>query len=739
MLSNHGVYVSRLTGHDTKTCGKASSPCRTISYGIQQLSAGLYIYLDGTDTLKNPYACEALQAGHPGIYLNKSTSFVSIKSRAHISCLHGKHWLADGTKHKQGIRISFSGLAFLNTPVRLSDAAVAVDDTVFADTKIVSLDIEVRKLCRFDLSLSNVVFEKNAACIMICSKSSKVFVNITNTVFYQNGNSSSNIPSLVWLDSFNTSINIQLRNCSFETNTFKEYGMFSVVSVLGAINVLLKQLRLKENRQINPSIKNYTGLFRFETAQLFLRLEYGFIYKTFGTFLYVMSGRLAEISISDVEMEEFYSSSPGGGVVNVIRLDSCYLSIKDSSFRNGNNYGAGGILFIAAKNATLTIQNSTIYNISSSNSGGAVYIRSHPNDYPQSTHANIYFFVFLRIINSSFSNSSSGTDGGALCVFAQRLSAIIQDSLFLQCNATLSGGALLLNTNDNTTIRLHNSYFLKNSAYNGAIAHLLLLGRGNDSSIDVSITNVTLSKNRLCSQQMIYGVVHITALSRKITVDFKKTYFFKNFAGRGNSIVIHCFSQSKLCCLTLDNCIFRNNVGYHGAVDVGGQTSLTCKHSIFDSNGPVSRSTSTTTFIIRLNDSVIFIMNTTFVNNSYQTIYAKLGGMSTLTITDSAFIRNKNEALLQLTSDKNQPNNDFHVHITRALFQENIGHVGSVLSVTDAKVVFTNCTFLNNFANFQGGLIYNTVSSSVEMSIFHSVFRQTIPKIVSNSSKFVAT
>ena len=89
--------------------------------------------------------------------------------------------------------------------------------------------------------------------------------------------------------------------------------------------------------------------------QLFLRLEYGNIYKTSATFVYVMSGQSAEINISNVEVDEFYSGSPGGHVINEIELDSCHLSIKDSSFHNGRNYGAGGILFIGAKNAALTI------------------------------------------------------------------------------------------------------------------------------------------------------------------------------------------------------------------------------------------------------------------------------------------------------------------------------------------------------------------------------------------------
>ena len=607
---------------------------------------------------------------------------------------------------------------------------------------------------RFDLSLNNVVFKKNTACMIIDPKNTKVSVNITNMIFYQNGNPSSNIPSILWLASFYASIDIQLRNCSFENNTFKKYGMISVTTHFGATNVLLEQLRLEENNQMYPSIKEYSGLFRLKSQQLFLRLEYGYIYKTSATLLYV-NCVCAEINISNIEMDKFYSGSPGGGVVNVIRLDSCYLSIKDSSFRNGNNYGYGGILNILAKKATLIIQNSTIHNISSSHSGGAVYIQSDPNNYPRSTNPNRNFFVFLHIINSSFSNSSSRKHGGALCVFAQTLSAIIEGSLFRQCNASITGGALVFSANDSATIRLHNSYFLKNSAYGGAIVQPVHSGLRtcNDSWFNVSVTNVTFSGNRLCSQQMIYGVVHFKAQSTKITgvtvtritVDFTNTYFIKNFARKGSSIYIDCFGQSRSCFLTLDNCIFRNNAGYLGTVRVESLTLITCKHSIFDSNGPVRGRKDVITFGIHSNDSIIFIMNTTFVNNFCRTIFSKLGGISTLTITDSAFISNKDidgvgGILTLLASKKNQPDSEIHANIKRTLFQENIGNVGSILSVTDATVVFTKCTFLNNFAPFQGGLIYNTISSSVDLYIVHSVFRQTIPKIVSNSTKkFMAT
>ena len=744
VLSEKGIYVSRLTGHDTKTCGKVGSPCRTIFYGIQQLSTGLYVYLDGANTLNNPYTCEVLDPGHPGIYLSKSVSFVGIKSRAHISCLHGNYWLVNGTKHKHGIQIGFSGLAFLNTSVQLFDALVAVNDTIFANTKHLSLYIRTRKLRRLSLSFNNVVFEKNTASIRIEPKTSKVFLNITNTVFRQNGNPSANLSSILWINSSYTSIDIQIRNCSFIRNTFMEYGMLSAENKFGVTTVLLRQIRLEENRQLNPSTKRYNGLFRFKSEKLFLRLEQGIIYKTSATLLYVADLQLAEINILNVYVDEFYSGSPGGGVMNLIRTDLCYLLIKDSSFRNGKNYMRGAILFISGKIAVLTIKNSTIHNVSSTNSGGAIHIESDPKHYPQSWNHNRNFFVSLHILNSSFSHSSSGMNGGAIIVFAQKLSVIIRGSSFLHCNATLSGGALGFQTNDTSTICINNSYFLKNSAYDGAIVHSSFLGRHKDLTFNVSIINVTFEENMLYSQNKFLGVVFVRAESKKMTVDFRNTYFNRNFAGQCSSVFIRFHGLSKLRFVTFDNCTFRKNVGFLGTVVVGGWTSLTCKNSIFDSNGPATCMNGVKTLKIVTNDSVVLIMNTTFVNNLCPTVKAQMGGASSLTISDSAFIRNKNVdaagGTLEIGPDTPQLSNLCNGRITRVLFQENIARVGSVLSLGYAEVVFTNCSFLNNFALFHGGQIMCSGCGSVKLSLVHSVFKQTINKIVTRSSKlFVAT
>ena len=744
-MSEQGIYVSRVNGHDIKECGISSAPCRTIPYAIQKLSTGLYIYLDGTGTLENPYTCQVLYPRPLRIYLNKSISFVSIESRAYISCPHGYAWWTDATRSKDVIRISFSGLIFRNTPVHLFDVALAAHDTVFEKTRSVSLDVQVINLPRFELSLNNVIFKQNSMCINIRIRQAdtNVSINITNAIFYKNGNHFWRKPSILSLYSIKHAHafvgDIQLRNCSLKENIFMEQGMLKVMNRNGNTNVLLKNIRLYKNSQIYSSKMFVSGVFLLVSRQLFLRLEYGFLYRTLATFIRATLCKSAKMSISNVDMDGFNTTIPGaGGLVNINRVASCYLSITDSSFRNGNSHGAGGVLILVAKNLMLTIQNSIIHNISSSYIGGAVYIKSKPRDELQSTNQN--FSVFLDIINSSFSYSSS-KDGGALCVVAKKLLAIIRNSSFQRCSAKNNGAALAFRTNDNTKISLYNNYFLENSASNIIVA----ISYGNEAAYDLSIKNVMFVKNNLFSQNGRELAVVSLMTNCTTVVRFNNTHFIENSAGKGSSIYISVFLpdlNTRAHFVMLDTCVFRKNIGYQGAVFVKGKIAIVCMNSIFDSNGALP-CRKRSMFTVLLNHSIVVIKNTTFVNNFCNVLRAYMRRFSFLLLSDSAFVRNKNidgiRGVLRISFTEREYKNRFNALIARVLFKENIGRVSSILTVGNGKVKLNECTFLNNFVRFIGGLVLTSVDASVDLAIFHSVFRQTFPKIVINNTEFVAT
>ena len=726
MLSEQGIYVSRFTGNDNKRCGNVSFPCRSISYGVQQMSVWPYIYLNGTGTLQNPYTCEA------GIRLSKSVSFFSLKSRAYISCLHGKPWLMNGTKVKDGVRVGVFGLAFVNTPLVLVDASFAANDTIFAETKSASLNILVENLSRFDLSLKNVVFQQNTACMKIYTKKGiNVFVTITNTVFYQNGNPSSNTPSVLQFNSDGNFISIEIKNCSFADQNTPRYGMIAVMNVLGTTNVLLSEWKLKGNNHIKP---RSNGIFVLFSAQVFIKLEHGFFYKTSATILKV-AGQSAQIYISNIEVDEFYSGT-SGGVLNLVLQESCYLSIKDSCFRDGKNNGVGGVVATIAPVVTLTIQNSTIRNISSSYSGGTVFIKSRQN--AKSLNRNKNFFVILHIINSSFSYSASSKDGGAICISGEKIFATVRHSSFLRNSAAYSGGLLYIDINDVATINIYDVYLLENSVDNGGIIEVTY----PNSKLNFAVSNVTFDQNQLrkchgCGN----GIVYLWGQNSTLTnISFEKTHFIRNLAEKGYCIAINTM-QTTLSFVTLDTCVFKENVG-SSTVLVVGQASLMGKDLIFDSNNVVPCISAV--MDLWLNHSMISIVDTTFVNNFCRALSLDLGESTTLRIYNSTFLRNKNArgrggALIIITNN-NQSNDHFNIRIERVLFQENIAAVGSVFYVTNSNVNLTTCTFLNNFARFQGGQIVSGGRGSANVVIWHSVFRQTIKTIfVNNTGEFSVT
>ena len=55
------------------------------------------------------------------------------------------------------------------------------------------------------------------------------------------------------------------------------------------------------------------------------------------------------------------------------------------------------------------------------------------------------------------------------------------------------------------------------------------------------------------------------------------------------------------------------------------------------------------------------------------------------------------------------------------------------------RSALTNCTFLNNFASFQGGQIVSSARGSVDLYVAHSVFKQTIQVVITNTQEFMAT
>ncbi len=749
-LAEETIYVSRSSGNDSTTCGTVSSPCRTISYAIHQVSEYSYIYLDGTGTTKDPYTCERPlnPEEYSGINLTKSVSFVGIKSRAYISCLHVNQWLVDGTKHNDGLRVSFCGLAFQNTSLRFLDAVVSINDSLFTDSKHVTMNFTVFNLALFELNLNNVVFQRNTLCISVKSNNRiNILVRLTNSIFSRNGDydDSISIPSILWLSSEKSNINIQLRNCSFKKNKFNKNGMIFVENRQGSTSLSVDQFKMEENGHSSMISRIPNGILFLRSAEVVMSLASGFVYKTYGTFVTVI-GQSSRINVSSTDVDELFNPDVGGGVVNIDESAEAVLSIKNSSFRNGKNIWLGGVV-VRAPRVKLIIHNSTMHNFSSTSCGGAVFVQSY--DLLKTSNRIKDFVAELNIINSSFTDNVSRR-GGAVCALVENVIANVTDSLFVRNSAEIDGGALIFWIYDTAAICLRNVHFIENTAASGGIVDAR--AKRKDSTFNFTTNNVWFVKNKLNARHFYFGTFYLWIERNTSNLALKHTRFIENIGERGTTIYL--FLRNRLATfhsVTLDTCIFEKNSAYFGALLVFGQATLICRHSIFDSNAHSPCRVPALT--VALNDSTITIANSTFVNNSCGAVLIRMRRSSYFTTENSKFIRNRRiggsaaAVSIIITTDKNDVSqshrrsrflNHKNVLIKNVLFEENIASIGGVLTVLNAKMELLNCTFLNNFALFQGGQIASY--GSTDMQISHSVFKETVETtLLSNGTEFTAS
>ena len=133
--------------------------------------------------------------------------------------------------------------------------------------------------------------------------------------------------------------------------------------------------------------------------------------------------------------------------------------------------------------------------------------------------------VLLRIINSSFSEVTSG-HGGVVSIFARNLVPTVHGSSFLRNN----GGALFFQIGDAATVHLDDDYFFENNAVDGGIVYGVSINE--ISTFNLYTNNVSFVQNKLPINTPCGNVL----LSTRIDVSLKNTRFLRNINMLGSSI-----------------------------------------------------------------------------------------------------------------------------------------------------------------------------------------------------------
>ena len=301
------------------------------------------------------------------------------------------------------------------------------------------------------------------------------------------------------------------------------------------------------------------------------------------------------------------------------------------------------------------------------------------------------YFCVIAISDSSFTENSAGSIGGAIAAYSASL--ILIASTLVSNSAQDKGGAIA--TELGGAVNVRNSTFMNNSAQSSGGAVSVSFGGSLEVDRTVFLQN---------SAQTHGGAVML--MSDSVAV-FTNTTFLHNKAGHGGGGIL----TNQMCTLTLLSNLFLSNNGEKGgALHAVNYGNISVDDSKFINNTtPIGNGGA-----IRGYNSIHFeVSNSYYANNT-----AGLnGGAFSLQIKCSANLSNvifsQNGGVAAMNAEK-----ECKVRITECLFQRNFA---AIKLLTDCTVTVSNSRFIQNEAQIDhiGGAI---TGQSVNVSIYNSTF-----------------
>ena len=113
------IYVSRYHGNNQPSCGETmKTACKFIALGIAHAQWNDTIYIDGTETSRDPYPCLPTTSQLDGIYVNKSLSLRRFgKDKVFIRCSSLRRITLDGRNTSDKMIIYLDGIAFIDSSI----------------------------------------------------------------------------------------------------------------------------------------------------------------------------------------------------------------------------------------------------------------------------------------------------------------------------------------------------------------------------------------------------------------------------------------------------------------------------------------------------------------------------------------------------------------------------------------------------------------------------------------------
>ena len=726
-------FVSRLHGNSALDCGlEASNPCQTINQATSRAKDGDVINIDGEDTSRDPYPCEAGPIG-AGLVMH------SYNNRVFIACESSSFRFSCDVTMNTSTVVTLKGITFVNTSLFIDECSLKMADCSFMTSSDVALSLNFARSSTGNVDLDGCNFQNNnAGSLKISGKS--VNLTISNSSFANNKLRDVN-NTILAISAQNVqaqqigTITVYFRNITVSQNSCPGHACFEIVAgVNGKLALEMDQVKFEDNESGESilDVQNSSNMYvEFKSTQFkknvgrAVKLHDGDSLK-----LKIMNGTFAENKIRENR------SNGGAAFVSGFKQEA-FVSLSWSHFSSNKAGNGGACAFVDIFYLMLDIESCQFVQNEAWVTGGAVAVGSYH-------HFKIENNASLDIRSSHFRDNIVDPDlnGGGEAYSNSHSKMHDFKSGIVGSVGIEGGGALSLYVDHTRSLSLESSTFVGNTARrknSGAIQ--AQLGFLRTAAV---VRNCEFVRN---SGDETVGTLQITVIRRPSSSfsTFRPQIILQNstfIENRGGSFYdIYLFSSFIL----ISSCKMQRNSG--GGINFG-----TVSLKILLENSLISDNTN---FVFDLYRDMINLSrcygstyefkNVSFINNSCTarssffraSLFVNQGS---LLFEASTFQNNFCESGVVKISFQQSPClisiiNDTSVTMNNTEFRGNSGVSESAVTISDVNVInVLNSNFTDNFGCTDGSHLRVQMRSS-ELTIYKTNFYQSKKSQVFHTSR----
>ena len=606
------IYVSRYHGNTLLSCGETfKTACKTIALATAQSRWNDTIYIDGTETSRDPYPCLPMTSHLGGICVNKSLSLRRFgKAEVFLKCSSSRQIVFDGSNTPKTVTIHLNGLTFIDSFIAAQRCSLNVESCNFMNATSFSNATAVVGFETFDgnysLKIAKSVFSNNSfPCIRVVGN--KPEIEVYDTLFTNNTATWESTVKMVDAAVFMVLLTrdeikypsyMTLSNVSFIRNTAPFGGCLHIQNVFNSAS-RQRMKRFKRNRGTKDvriisqaySKDQDTRQSVWGHITVFV-VEGGFLHNFGGAI--TVSRDISLVNISIVKSNFINNSSPlNGGAMLVESSGEFRLHIEDTKFVENSAKNEGSAIYIIA--VTLTKGSLLVKNV--------LFLRNilqQPNfieDVPLGGTLTVYVqqgYLEIILVNVSFIYNEVAMGSSTL-----HCDGIYQDIAIVDC-------------------RFHGNSQDERFSYGWKTIHIVSIHL--NFTLSKTIVSGNSGKPMADNNTLVGQPVHFFVAASYVAHMNISGLQYKNNNGGGMYIQLG-LSETRSPTFLLQDSNFENNEFFSLEIKAKSNVYLVMKRVWFTANTFISsivRSLALVLLYFKGQDNEVKMENATFENNTVQ-------------------------------------------------------------------------------------------------------------------------